>query len=155
MSDDAPTPKPPLTQIGRPFVKGKSGNPGGRPKELAEFRQLLREKKAHKALRCLMDEIGTRGDDCVKAAEIVLAYAWGKPTQGVEFSGKDGGAIPIEVKPNVEPSRTAAILQVLAAVGVLPAGADALGTGEAGDAEADEVHPPPAAPDTGRLPPAE
>jgi hypothetical protein len=29
------------------------------------------------------------------AAEIVLAYGWGKPSQAVELTGKDGG--PVEV----------------------------------------------------------
>jgi Family of unknown function (DUF5681) len=32
------------TMIGRPFKKGQSGNPGGRPKVVAEIRQLARER---------------------------------------------------------------------------------------------------------------
>jgi hypothetical protein len=78
---------------GKPFKKGTSGNPGGRPKVLAEFKAHVQEKCAHKALRSLMKEIRLMGQHHVKASEVVLAYAWGKPTQGVELTGKDGKPI--------------------------------------------------------------
>jgi len=33
----------PLRVVGRPYVKGQTGNPGGRPKTAAEFRRKCRE----------------------------------------------------------------------------------------------------------------
>lgn len=79
-----------------PFVKGKSGNPGGRVKLPEEFK--LRAKKIVDEL--VLDkwekEIRSGGENWVKCSELVSAYAYGKPTQGLELTGKDGS--PIVVK---------------------------------------------------------
>jgi len=42
---------------------------------------------------------GKRRDaDRIAAAELVLAYGYGKPTQRSEFSGPDGGPVPVTVE---------------------------------------------------------
>jgi hypothetical protein len=78
--------------VGRPFEKGKSGNPGGRPKKTPltdELRKLLREKgsggkwtNAH-LVAWEMIQRATVGD--VAAARLIFEYVEGKPTQRVEF----------------------------------------------------------------------
>lgn len=79
-----------------PFEKGKSGNPGGRVKETPEI------KEAKEALRKLAPDAAKAVEVCLKskkfierkwAAETVLSYSIGKPTQMVELS--DDGTGPI------------------------------------------------------------
>jgi hypothetical protein len=80
------------------FRPGMSGNPGGRPKMPEEFRQLARENSIP-ALQVVVDILKnpkSANKDRLKAAEIILDRAWGKPIQGVEMSGPAGG--PVEVK---------------------------------------------------------
>lgn len=75
---------------GKPFAKGQSGNPTGRPRVAEEFRELCREASP-KAFAYLLKQLdGAFGSD---AAKTILAYAWGKPTDKVEMTGKDGGPI--------------------------------------------------------------
>ncbi len=67
-------------QRGRPFQKGQSGNPSGRPKRSAEIRALARRHTAS-ALEALI-EIATRGSSenaRVAAANALLDRGWGKP----------------------------------------------------------------------------
>ena len=80
------------------FRPGISGNPGGRPKMPEEFRQLARENSipALQVVVNILKNPASANKDRLKAAEIILDRAWGKPVQGVEMSGRDGG--PIEVK---------------------------------------------------------
>lgn len=82
---------------GRPFPKGKSGNPGGRPKELAEVKDLARGHTVL-AIRTLAEIAkGARSAVArIMAAEALLNRAWGKPTLAVELTGKDGGPIRTE-----------------------------------------------------------
>lgn len=74
---------------GRPFQKGKSGNPGGRPKDVGPIKELAKQhtKAAIDALvGALEDENGrTR----VAAAEAILDRAYGKPTQHHELDAGD------------------------------------------------------------------
>jgi len=86
--------KPP---VGRRFQKGQSGNPGGRPKTLAEFKELTRNHSAEaveKLVRMMRNGPPTQA---VRAAEILLDRAWGKPAQRNEIAGVDGAA-PITVR---------------------------------------------------------
>jgi hypothetical protein len=65
---------------GRPFGKGESGNPGGRPRVEGEIRELARQHTGT-ALRTLI-EIAERGENesaRVAAANSVLDRGWGKP----------------------------------------------------------------------------
>lgn len=66
-----------------PFEKGKSGNPGGRPKEDAEVKALAREHApaAVRKLVALMDCGNPRTE--VTAATALLDRAFGKPAQTI------------------------------------------------------------------------
>ncbi len=71
-----------------PFEKGKSGNPGGRPKEVAEVRELAK-KHGHAAierLKTLMDSENER--TAVAACLALLDRGYGKPHASVEHSGQ-------------------------------------------------------------------
>ena len=66
-----------------PFVKGQSGNPGGRPKENAEIKALAREH-GPQAITKLAELMG--GSDprvSVAAAQALLDRGYGKPTQTI------------------------------------------------------------------------
>lgn len=69
------------------FVKGKSGNPGGRPKDLGEITELARGhgKKCIEVLAALLDH----KDAKIRAiaADKLLERGFGKPPQAVEHSG--------------------------------------------------------------------
>lgn len=73
------------------FEKGKSGNPGGLSKTHREFIDNMRSNvpQAIEALVAgLKDARQAKG-----CAEVILAYAYGKPKQITEISGPDGGPI--------------------------------------------------------------
>lgn len=80
------------------FQKGRSGNPGGRPKEVAEVRDLARQHttEAIKTLVSIMKNPKQAGRSRAAAAEAILNRGWGKPMQPNEHSGPGGEAIPIE-----------------------------------------------------------
>jgi hypothetical protein len=67
-----------------PWVKGESGNPGGRPKELEGIQKLAREN-APLAIQTLV-EVATKGKSesaRVTAANALLDRGFGKPKQFV------------------------------------------------------------------------
>jgi len=73
------------------FEKGKSGNPGGRPKEAAEVKALAR-KHGPEAIKKLVDLLrGTDARVAKAAADSLLDRAYGKPAQAV--TGDDGGPL--------------------------------------------------------------
>jgi hypothetical protein len=86
---------------GRPFQKGQSGNPGGRPKTawLREWLAEATDKNPNNPRRLVIAQalyltaIDRRHRDHVRAAELILAYELGKPVESVELSGPDGGPI--------------------------------------------------------------
>ena len=69
------------------WVKGVSGNPGGRPKLELSIRELAQQHSVA-ALETLVHVMrtGRRGEQVV-AANAILDRAYGKPTQSVEMSG--------------------------------------------------------------------
>jgi Family of unknown function (DUF5681) len=71
--------------IGRPFQKGQSGNPGGRPKEIAEVKELAREHMpaAIKALVSIMNNTKASDAARVSAASALLDRGYGKPQQHI------------------------------------------------------------------------
>jgi hypothetical protein len=76
--------KPPR---GKPFQKGQSGNPGGRPKEAVQVRELARQ---HTELAIFtLIEVCERGDKDaarVAAAQALLDRGWGKPVTEIDLT---------------------------------------------------------------------
>ncbi len=79
----------------KPFKKGQSGNPNGRPPKLPELDKLLDKvlgvenaggiTAAERILEAL-EKKATKGD--VRAAEVLLDRAYGKAKQAIENSGE-------------------------------------------------------------------
>jgi hypothetical protein len=67
-------------QVGRPFAKGRSGNPSGRRKSAIGSQALYREYGG-KVLAMLVKEMTEGGKDRVRAAELLLAYGYERPVQ--------------------------------------------------------------------------
>lgn len=74
------------------FVKGQSGNPGGRPKSLLDMQELARSHTAAaiEALAAALQDRHTR----VSAASVLLDRGWGKAATVLE-SGPAGLSIQI------------------------------------------------------------
>ena len=74
------------------FKPGQSGNPGGRPKALAEVQQLARAETVAniQALIRIRDAADSPPAAVVAAVSIMFDRAFGKPKQEVENTGADG-----------------------------------------------------------------
>jgi hypothetical protein len=70
----------------KPFAKGKSGNPGGRPKVPVEVKQLARDctPDAIKTLASIMRSKKSPAAARVMAANSIIDRGYGKPTQHIE-----------------------------------------------------------------------
>jgi len=76
---------------GKKFVKGQSGNPGGRPKWAGDIKRLCQEhtQEAVDVLLKVMrgQVIGTKPSDINYAATYLLDRAHGKPAMSLHHSG--------------------------------------------------------------------
>ncbi len=78
---------------GRPFQRGQSGNPGGRPKIVAGVRELARQhaKEAIGTLAGIMRDPRAPAAARIAAANALLDRGWGKPDQ---FKPEAGDGTP-------------------------------------------------------------
>ena len=80
-----------------PFEKGKSGNPGGRPKEVVEVRDLARSHST-RAVERLVELIESENErTAVAACEAILNRGYGRPAQSVSLSGEEDGP-PVQLE---------------------------------------------------------
>jgi hypothetical protein len=86
------------------WEKGQSGNPGGRPKEVAEIKALARQhtKAAINTLVAIMKAEDATHAARVAAATALLDRGYGKPASVLE--GADGGAARLVVE-YIDPTR--------------------------------------------------
>lgn len=84
------------------LVPGVSGNPGGRPKSVEEFRSRARKAVDKHVLEMWQTEVSKKGKDWVKCSELLAAYGYGRPTQAIDVTAD----VFAEVKP-VNPDDTA------------------------------------------------
>ena len=88
--------KVPAQLAAHAFKPGESGNPSGRPKDQARLLgaalRTVSEEDVEAIFRSLI-RMATGKRPSVKAAEVVLAYTLGKPTQTVDLQAGDGAAL--------------------------------------------------------------
>ncbi len=72
----------------KPFKPGQSGNPAGRPKMPKEVKEAFRKAtpEAVKILKQILLNPEARDTDRLRAAEIILDRAYGKPAQAVDIT---------------------------------------------------------------------
>ena len=68
------------------FVKGQSGNPGGRPGGVGEIREIAREhtEPAIQILVAIMNDADASPSSRVAAATALLDRGWGRPAQTID-----------------------------------------------------------------------
>ena len=80
-----------------PFIKGQSGNPGGKPSEVRQELNALLDRvfttaKRKKVIEKLIEDAEGGSHE---ARVLLLAYTYGKPVERREITGADG--VPIGV----------------------------------------------------------
>lgn len=94
---------PAKTKPGHLWKAGQSGNPSGTKQKTDEYRAFVDECRkltpmVMQTLRDIMNSSALRAGERVQAGKLLLAYAWGQPTQAVELSGKIETEITVIVK---------------------------------------------------------
>ena len=81
------------------FVKGKSGNPGGRPKVPEQFKELVQEKSipALRAIIAIMENPRSKANDIFMCAKLILEYANGKPLDKIDMTSRTEGDFVIKI----------------------------------------------------------
>ena len=79
------------------FVKGQSGNPGGRPKESNDLKELARKHTEEALDRLVFWMRSENASVSVSASQGILDRGYGKPVQATELSGKDGQPISLTI----------------------------------------------------------
>lgn len=83
------------------FVKGQSGNIGGRPRRSKEeMERWIEGCRGNVDILIEIRDTAKKTSDRLRAIEILEDRAYGKPLQAVEMTGEDGG--PVESLVQVE-----------------------------------------------------
>ena len=77
---------------GRPFAAGNPGGPG-RPRIPSEFKAKCKKATDEHVFKAWLSEVENKGDHWPKAAEMLAAYGYGKPSQPLTGEGEG----PLEV----------------------------------------------------------
>jgi hypothetical protein len=77
------------------FQKGKSGNPGGRPKENDEVKDLARKYTKEAVLKLAEWMRSDNAKASVSACSALLDRGYGKPAQAI--TGEGGGPVKLEI----------------------------------------------------------
>ena len=84
---------------------GQSGNPGGRPRVVADIRALAQAEgdACIAALKRVMDDPKSPAAAKVQAAQALLDRGYGRAIQRQELSGPDGAPIQVQQVPDDRP----------------------------------------------------